>query len=211
MHSGEFVLQFRKVTPSAARPSRFGVRTTGFPTQPSASPRCWSEKTRTMLGLSGTVRSSQVNGGNRNPSGFRAMWRLPVQARATWSSDGQRGSASDRRAVGDGLVPSRSHGNDNVRRGRGQAPTLRGPRPGTFRRGRACPVPSKPAVACGAGGGAPLGHDSPAPTTLLKCTDGNRSRTLGACNKNFTVVATKQSYILSTISSVHCAYRVLYR
>ena len=90
----------------------------------------------------------------------------------------QRGSASDRRAVGDGLVPSRCHGNDNVRRGRGQArdkPRPYGvpPRPGTFRRGRACPVPSKPAVACGAGGDKPRPYE-----TLLKCTDGNCSRTL---------------------------------
>ena len=63
-------------------------------------------------------------------------------------------------SVGDGLVPSRSRGNDNARRGRGQAPPLRDSAASRdFRRGRACPVPLARQRQCPARAGT-----SPAPT-----------------------------------------------
>ena len=41
-----------KRAPVAASQSRFGVCSTGWPSMPRASPRCWSVRIRTMFGWS---------------------------------------------------------------------------------------------------------------------------------------------------------------
>ena len=53
IHKGELVRHRVKLTPRAASRSRLGVKISGCPEQPKASPRCWSEKIKTMLGWSG--------------------------------------------------------------------------------------------------------------------------------------------------------------